>query len=143
MPGAWQGSQWSAKFLVSGMTRAGESSTAKAGIEPRSAALGTPGHKANEAVGPKPAYDGQGNGGGDGDGVGDGGAGEGRRGGWNFGFMLKREHKYSCERESKYPDENVNTPTKCKINSPAERTTKHHLQPCKGKQRPQAPLFIV
>ena len=35
-PGAWQGSRWSANFAVSGMTRAGKRSTAKAGIESRS-----------------------------------------------------------------------------------------------------------
>ena len=34
-PGAWQGSHWSANFEVTGMTRPGETPTAKAGIEPR------------------------------------------------------------------------------------------------------------
>ena len=39
MPGAWQGSHWSTNVEVSGMTRPGKRSMAKAGIEPRSAAI--------------------------------------------------------------------------------------------------------
>ena len=38
-PGTWQNSLWRASFSVRGMTRSGKTSTGKAAIEPRSAAL--------------------------------------------------------------------------------------------------------
>ena len=38
-PGAWQGSQWSVNFEVTGTTRPGKRSKAKTGIELRSTAL--------------------------------------------------------------------------------------------------------
>ena len=51
-PGAWQGSPWSANFLVADLTRPGKIPTAQAGIEPwicRSRG-GRLNHKAKEAV---------------------------------------------------------------------------------------------
>ena len=50
-PGAWQGSHWSANFLVTGMTRPRKKSGAS-GIRTRDLLLSrrTPYHKANEAV---------------------------------------------------------------------------------------------
>ena len=38
-PGIWQGNHWSTNFEVTGMTQPRKRSTARAGIEPRSAAL--------------------------------------------------------------------------------------------------------
>ena len=54
MPGAWQGSHWSANFEVTGMTRPRKNPGAS-GIRTRDLALSrrTPYHKANEAVPPR------------------------------------------------------------------------------------------